>query len=66
MRVLISDETGLLKSIELEKNKQTVDSQRIVVLARADGIVKSYEASHSNNLSNTRKLVWSWPAPEKT
>ncbi|CEG46340.1 Uncharacterized conserved protein [Plasmopara halstedii] len=93
MRVLIGDETGLLKSIELEKNEQcilsgldhpqarsrgiqrlcwcadeykTVDSQRNVVLARADGVVESYEASHNNNISNTRNPVWSWPAPEKT
>ncbi|EGZ22298.1 hypothetical protein PHYSODRAFT_496599 [Phytophthora sojae] len=71
MRVLVGDETGLLKSIELEKNEQRVLSsraqpqaraggiqrlcwyadereaanfQRNVVLARADGVVESYEA----------------------
>ncbi|EEY54879.1 uncharacterized protein PITG_08441 [Phytophthora infestans T30-4] len=71
MRVLVGDETGLLKSIELEKNEQRIlssrvkpqarsrsiqrlcwyaderdaaDFQRNVVLARADGVVESYEA----------------------
>ncbi|CEG45265.1 Uncharacterized conserved protein [Plasmopara halstedii] len=45
---------------------KTVDSQRNVVLARADCVVESYEASHSNNPSNTGNLVWSWPAPDNT
>ncbi|CAH0518641.1 unnamed protein product [Peronospora belbahrii] len=73
MRVLVGDETGLLKSIELEKNEQhilssikqpqsrsqgiqrlcwyadecqEINSQWNVVLARMNGVVESYEASH--------------------
>ncbi|GMF39792.1 unnamed protein product [Phytophthora fragariaefolia] len=92
MRVLVGDETGLLKSIELEKNEQRVLSsrtqpqarargiqrlcwyadereaanfQRNVVLARADGVVESYEASHGKSLSASREPDWTWEAPEK-
>ncbi|KAE9032961.1 hypothetical protein PR003_g9675 [Phytophthora rubi] len=93
MRVLVGDETGLLKSIELEKNEQRVLSsrtqpqarsrgiqrlswyadereaanfQRNVVLARADGVVESYEAAHGKGLSAAREPDWSWDAPDKT
>jgi ribosome biogenesis protein NSA1 len=91
MRVLVGDETGLLKSIELERNEQRVLSsraqpqararsiqrmcwyadereaasfQRNVVLARADGVVESYEASHGKGLSSAREPDWSWPAAD--
>ncbi|RLN59459.1 hypothetical protein BBJ28_00005813 [Nothophytophthora sp. Chile5] len=86
MRVLVGDETGLLKSIELEKSEQRVISsraqpqarargiqrmcwyadessvanfQRNVVVARADGVVESYEASHGKSLSAAREPDWS-------
>ncbi|KAG7387992.1 WD repeat-containing protein 74 [Phytophthora pseudosyringae] len=92
MRVLVGDETGLLKSIELEKNEQRIlssreqpqarargiqrlcwyadereaaDFQRNAVLARADGVVESYEASHGKSLSASRDADWSWAAPGK-
>ncbi|KAF1782210.1 WD40/YVTN repeat-like-containing domain [Phytophthora cactorum] len=86
MRVLVGDETGLLKSIELEKNEQrilssaiseypasllvrdereTADFQRNVVMARADGVVESYEASHGKSLSASKEPDWSWPASDK-
>ncbi|KAL3670383.1 hypothetical protein V7S43_004692 [Phytophthora oleae] len=91
MRVLVGDETGLLKSIELEKNEQRILSSRVqpqarprsiqrlcwyadereaanfqrnVVLARADGVVESYEASHGKALSASKEPDWSWDAPE--
>ncbi|POM70205.1 Hypothetical protein PHPALM_13390, partial [Phytophthora palmivora] len=87
MRVLVGDETGLLKSIELEKNEQRVLSsraqpqarsrgiqrlswygdereaanfQRNVVVARANGVVESYEASHGKSLSAAKEPDWSW------
>lgn len=93
MRVLVGDETGLLKSIELEKNEQRIlfsraqpqarsrgiqrlcwytderedaNFQRNVVLARADGVVESYEASHGKSLSTVREPDWSWSAQDKT
>ncbi|KAG6947730.1 hypothetical protein JG688_00015472 [Phytophthora aleatoria] len=92
MRVLVGDETGLFKSIELEKNEQrilssrdqpqarsrsiqrlcwyadereTADFQRNVVMARADGVVESYEASHGKSLSASKEPDWSWPASDK-
>ncbi|KAF1785024.1 hypothetical protein GQ600_26553 [Phytophthora cactorum] len=92
MRVLVGDETGLLKSIELEKNEQrilssrdqpqarsrsiqrlcwyadereTADFQRNVVMARADGVVESYEASHGKSLSASKEPDWSWTASDK-
>ncbi|RLN50033.1 hypothetical protein BBJ29_002765 [Phytophthora kernoviae] len=92
MRVLVGDETGLLKSIELEKNEQRIlssrahpqgraraiqrlcwygdereaaDFQRNVVLARADGVVESYEALHGKTLSSSREPEWLWTAGEE-
>ncbi|CAI5741490.1 unnamed protein product [Hyaloperonospora brassicae] len=92
MRVLVGDETGLLKSIELETSEQhilssreqpqarargiqrlcwyaneqqTVDGQRNVVLARANGCVESYEASHGKHLSVSNELQWSWLMQKK-
>lgn len=89
MRVLVGDETGLLKSIELEKNEQRVISDRKepqarargiqrmcfyedetlagsqdkLVIARGNGIVESYDASHGKGLSSTREVNWSFTAP---
>ncbi|KAI9914054.1 hypothetical protein PsorP6_006428 [Peronosclerospora sorghi] len=83
MRVLVGDETGLVKSIELEKSEQCIVSSRNepqarsrgiqrlcwyaraneevheprdVVVARANGIVESYEASHGT----AKEPDWSW------
>ena len=88
MRVLVGDETGLLKSIELEKNEQHILSSlthpqarargiqrlcwyaderveanfpRNVVVARANGVVESYEASHGKLISARKEADWSWP-----
>uniref|UniRef100_A0AAV1THU9 Ribosome biogenesis protein NSA1 n=1 Tax=Peronospora matthiolae TaxID=2874970 RepID=A0AAV1THU9_9STRA len=92
MRVVIGDETGLLKSIELEKSEQyivstreqpqarargiqrlcwsaneqqAVTEQQNVVLARANGWVESYEASHGAILNVSREPEWSWPMQDK-
>ncbi|TDH70038.1 hypothetical protein CCR75_000891 [Bremia lactucae] len=89
MRVLVGDETGLLKSIVLETKEQRILSNREhpqarsrgiqrlcwssdgrdasncqpnVVLARANGLVESYEASHGNTLRASRMPTWSWPS----
>ncbi|CAI5734732.1 unnamed protein product [Peronospora destructor] len=92
MRVLVGDETGLLKSIELEKNEQRIlsslthpqsrsrgiqrlcwyaderleaNSERNVVLARANGVVESYEASHGKSANTRKETDWSWPKQDK-
>lgn len=84
MRVIVGDETGLLKSVELEKNEQRVISSReqarargvlracwyedenqdascreSVVVARANGIVESYYASHGKEQAGERAASWS-------
>lgn len=57
MRVIVGDETGLLKSIELEKNEQRVISSRKVLQARARGVQRMCWYEDENEDANCRENV---------